>query len=190
MREDNYVYNYVYGDSTVIPFLEGGVIGFAKTLQKMGKKLVIIATLDNQELREHPEAVAQVAEIHAFYPTVLDQIKGKPMFFSSIGDGITIPAGKIGDFISNVTEVAEKIDKVAIPKAQWDCGYKWKAFDPQKLAAIGLPANANRSMVKERCEELGMPELYSEFLKNYLENMAAQHGCPEYVNMKGELVAF
>lgn len=178
----------VYIDSTVIPFLEGGVIGFAKTLRKMGKELVIIATLDNQELREQPEEVAKVAVVHAFYSSVLDQVNGKSMYFSSIGEGITVPAGKIGYFIPNVTEVAERIDKISVPKAQWDCGYKWKPFDPQKLAAIGLPANANRSMVKERCEELGMPELYAEFCKHYMENMAAQHNCDEYVNELGELV--
>ncbi len=180
----------VYVDSTVIPFLEEGVIGFAKTLREIGRKPVIIATLDNQELREHPEKLAEVAEVHAFYPSVIDQVKDKPMFFSSIGGGITVPAGKIGNFIPNVTEVAARIDQIAVPKAQWDCGYKWKPFDPQKLASIGLPANANRSMVKERCEELGMPEFYAEFCKHYMENMASQHNCPEYVNENGEVIQF
>lgn len=180
----------VYIDSTVIPFLEGGLIGYAKTLESMGKKAVIIATLDNKDLRDQPEELAKVAEVHAFYSSVIDQVKNKPMFFSSIGGGVTVPAGEIGNFIPNAAEVVSKIDRIAVPKTEWDCGYKWKSFDPQKLAAIGLPANANRSMVKERCEELGMPELYAEFCKHYMENMGRQHGCNEYVNENGEVVQF
>lgn len=182
--------NSIYMDSTVLPFLEGGVIGFAENLQKMGMKAVIVATLDNQELREHPEELAEVAEVHAFYPSVLDQVKDKPMYFSSIGEGVTVPAGKIGDFIHAAEEVAARIDKIAIPRSQWDCGYKWKPFDPKKLESIGLPANANRSMVKDRCEELGLPEFYADFCKNYMQNMGRQHGCDGCVNEKGEVIYF
>lgn len=175
-------------DSTIIPLLEEGLLGFAENLQKMGKEAVIIATLDNNELREHPEELAKVAEVHGFYPSVLDQVKEKAMFFSSINGGVVVPPGEVERFIPNATEVAARIDQISIPKSQWDCGYKWVSFDSQKLASIGLAHNANRSMVKERCEELGMPGFYDEFCNHYLVNMARQHGCDAYIDNNGEVV--
>lgn len=178
----------VYVDTTVIPCLKESLLGFAKSLESDGMKPVIIATLDNKELRERPEELAKVAEVHGFYPSVLDQVKDKPMYFSSIGEGVTVPAGKIGDFIHAAEEVAARIDAVAISKDRWDCGYKWVSFSSKKLESIGLPANANRSMVKERCEEIGNPDFYTEFCNHYLVNMARQHGCDAYIDNNGEVV--
>ena len=145
----------------------------------------IRAFLDNVEEVQALVAAGKLI-FHAWFPTWKKQFE-KDLFSSAIH--MTVPAGKVLEYIPEAAALGTLIDSVAIPKEEWlpnQIPFNEAAPD---LSEIGLNATANRSQVLNACKLHDRPDIWNAYEEWYIRKLAYQHGCRSYLGADGEVVA-
>ena len=146
----------------------------------------IRAFLDNVEEVQALVAAGKLI-FHAWFPTWKKQFE-KDLFSSAIH--MTVPAGKVLEYIPEAAALGTLIDSVAIPKEEWlpnQIPFNEAAPD---LSEIGLNATANRSQVLNACKLHDRPDIWNAYEEWYIRKLAYQHGCRSYLGADGEVVQF
>ena len=147
----------------------------------------IRAFLDNVEEVQALVAAGRLI-FHAWFPTWKKQWE-KDLFSSAIH--MTVPAGKVLDFIPEAAALGILIDSVAIPKEEWlPNQIQFTEEVPASLAEVELDATANRSQVLNACKLHDRPDIWNAYEEWYIRKLAYQHGCRSYLGADGEVVQF
>ena len=146
----------------------------------------IRAFLDNVE---EVQALVDAGKLvfHAWFPTWKKQWE-KDLFSSALK--MTVPAGKVLDFIPEAAALGTLIDRVAIPKEEWLPNQIQFVDAAPGLSEIGLDATANRSQVLNACKLHDRPDIWNAYEEWYIRKLAYQHGCRSYLGADGEVVQF
>ena len=145
-------------------------------------------TVDIRVFLDNIDAVKELVDegklvFHAWFPTWGKQWE-KDLFSSALK--MTVPAGKVLEFIPEAAALGTLIDSVAIPKEEWlpnQIPFNEAAPD---LSEIGLDATANRSQVLNACKLHDRPDVWNEYEDWYVKKLAYQHGCLYY--LKGDQI--
>lgn len=147
----------------------------------------IRAFLDNVEEVQALVAAGRLI-FHAWFPTWKKQWD-KELFSSAIH--MTVPAGKVLEFIPEAAALGTLIDSVAIPKEEWlPNQIQFTEEVPASLAEVELDATANRSQVLNACKLHDRPDIWNAYEEWYIRKLAYQHGCRSYLGADGEVVQF
>ena len=153
--------------------------------------VVLVATeasfMDCEWTRNNPEIVREMLEtgkmeLHFFNDP--DKMCQKAFTWSSFG-GLTTEAGE--SFLDVAEELPEDWDSLADlydmameygkPRGTWEMG-EWKtvqALTEEDAAMLGVPVDANRSMVLAACQEKGVD--FTPFNERYCAGLISQHLC-------------
>lgn len=145
----------------------------------------IRAFLDNVE---EVQALVDAGKLvfHAWFPTWKKQWE-KDLFSSAIH--MSVPAGKVLDFIPEAANLGSLIDSVAIPKEEWLPNQIQFVDAAPELSEIGLSETANRSQVLNACKLHDRPDVWKEYEDWYVKKLAYQHGCRYYLKGNQIVVA-
>jgi hypothetical protein len=145
----------------------------------------IRAFLDNVE---EVQALVTAGRLvfHAWFPSWRNQWE-KDLFSSALK--MTVPAGKVLDYIPEAEALGSLIDKVAIPREEWLPNQLPFTEPAPDLSEIGLHETANRSQVLNACKLRDRPDVWNEYEDWYVKKLAYQHGCRYYLKGNQIVVA-